>query len=259
MFVVGGYVMPTDAAREMSKEWAAELSDFSVACFHMNEVPDGKKHFAHLERELRYALTRRLIRIINHYADMAFVCAVNPLLRVPAKYFSTDPYAYAAQQCVEGICRTIGETDPHAKIMFFFEKGHSTENETNKMLLARYAIPELAAIMKHHFAGMSFLNKQDICLLQAADILVWQTAKYIKNKLKDEEPTREFKELLGVRKHRFMFIANDDSYVYLHLLDKPLVGNGDGLRKFFRENKRDWGGGSITLGRYTVNFGKLEK
>jgi hypothetical protein len=253
MFGVGGYLVRADKALSMNKQWIDTLKEFSVECFHMNEIPDGNGYVSHLPRELRYALTHRLIGIINGHVDLAFASMLNTTTQfAPHGYpnIPQDPYAYSVAACVPGVCGCAAGIDPQAKVMLFFESGHATEKATQDLLIPRYAAEVASGVAGDTYVGMSFSRKKETCLLQAADLLMWQMARFVKNTLKNEPMTEEFKRLMAVRRHMLLFPVTGQTHVHMMRLAKPLDGDGGMFKSLFEVNR-------VFMGPYKIDFGDI--
>jgi hypothetical protein len=74
---------------------------------------------------------------------------------------------------------------------YFFETGHKNKGR---------AYNNLAQMIAKMPASLTFAEKQKVRLLQSADLLAWQTAKYVKDALGNTRPPR--KDFLSLMEHR---------------------------------------------------------
>src|SRR5690606_18032419 len=104
-----------------------------------------------------------------------------------------------------------------ARIAYFFEAGHKNG------ALAERGVLEWAREGAHNqfYASHTFARKQDVRLLQAADLLVWQAAKFMKDKVTNTRaPRKDFMSLME-HSHVFAYIILDGSYVGMSIDNNP--------------------------------------
>jgi hypothetical protein len=190
LFVVGGYVMTSDNARLMEKEWREVLDSFGVDHFHMVDVAPCQKDFAHLGMERCDLLARAMIALIKKYVIMGNATIVNPTRRFFLAPDERTTYEGAVEDCVRTLCQTATHHDPDARILFFLEAGHAHQAIANEVINSQ--VVPLPSYSMHSFA-----KKKEVCLLQAADLFVWQIAKFVKDRVnKRRKPRKDFRSLV---------------------------------------------------------------
>jgi hypothetical protein len=135
---------------------------------------------------------------------------------------------------------TIESCEVHrleGEIAYFFEAGHKNRGR---------AYNHVAMQLKESAASLTFAQKQQVRLLQAADLLAWQTAKYAKDHFSQNRPMRkDFMSLLEHR-HTLAYISIEDGESQIAFEEWPLsqrspetVGltiNRDSPFAFFTQN-----------------------
>ncbi len=89
-----------------------------------------------------------------------------------------------------------------SKLAIFFEAGHASSGKS-KEILDKVMVGEQGSKYEI-FTGYTFAKKGELCLLEAADMLVWQTTKYIKDAAFTSRPPR--KDFYRLAKHRLTVI-----------------------------------------------------
>ena len=208
VLALGGYLAHSDAAREMSLDWNSVLRQYGLPYFHMVDCAGGSGVFAHLTKSDRIAVATIMIDLIKVYTSGGFA-AITPPHRVNLE--GHNAYTYCVQTCMNAMLSMDDAADPECKIALFLESGHESASLANSEIERIRKIENSAAHKK--LISHSFVGKADICLLQAADILVWQCAKYVKDKLSKARPPRA--DYVSLMKHPtwFMHIAvNENNY-----------------------------------------------
>lgn len=182
ILVVGGYLMRADEAERMESDWRRILAKHGVAYFHMKDVSPAAGDFKFLGLPGCDALTRDIIGCILDHDVEGFAAIIN--LQKPFRLLGapTDLYTSCLNDCVTALTSNLSQKDPDAKVMFYFEDGHPSRGVADRYLKTLPRHPQ-GAVAKH-FLDHKFCGKKEKCLLQAADLLVWQTAKFVKDKYK---------------------------------------------------------------------------
>jgi hypothetical protein len=189
ILVVGGYLMRADEAEQMEADWQRILRQHGVDHFHMKDVAPAGGDFKFLGMPGSDALARDVIGCILSHELEGFAAVINlqrPTRLPPAAF---DLYTSGLEACLNALMSNTAQKDPEAKVMFYFEDGHASQGIADEFLKTVPRNPTLA----QHFLGHKFCGKKEKCLLQAADVLVWQTAKFIKDKYrKARKPRGDF-------------------------------------------------------------------
>ena len=230
IWAVGGYLFRSDQARLADAEWKRVLDDFGVPHFHMVDVAPCKEIFEPLGMDRCDQLAHAMIDIIKRYALFGAVAFTNPKLDNYAVKAGVpdDAYARCLEMCVLGLGDMASLQDATARVAFFFETGHGTGNIASRMLTARtdgYFYTKASKWYVSH----AFAKKTEVRLLQAADLLVWQGAKYLKDKVsKARKPRKDFKSLMELP-HRFYYTYSVKGNLVVGSEVNPTRGSNPGL------------------------------
>ncbi|MEX2149656.1 MAG: hypothetical protein WD793_05550 [Steroidobacteraceae bacterium] len=108
---------------------------------------------------------------------------------------------------------------------FFIEAGHQNGHRANNYLL-RHKDSTDKDISKY-YVSHTFAAKKDLTVLQAADLLAWQTAKFHKDKIANLRKTRlDFLSLVE-HPHAFVYLTLDNKYLALSIDETPHLQNLD--------------------------------
>jgi hypothetical protein len=170
-----------------------------VDCAHGN---DG---FQHLNKSERAALVIELIALIKKHTVEGFSIfaraeSYRPFDNSPCVY--PDVYSECAAGCVSMLHQFLQTQRQHGSISYFFEKGHKNKGS---------AYNHIARTIQRKQDSLVFADKTELCLLQAADLLAWQSTKYAKDyfypKFVSGEPKREArKDFISLMEHRHTFM-----------------------------------------------------
>jgi hypothetical protein len=200
--------MQSDRAFHLNRFWQAELAKYNLTHFHMVDCAHGNREFANLSKPQRIALVTELMFLIKRFVFTGLVAVVNPL-RFPSN-ITPDAYAFCLAMLVDAIDKLIGHViDP--RVAFFIESGHTSRPIANEYLLKlkRGGHPAYRFYATHTFA-----EKKELSVLQAADLLAWQSAKFFKDFLSGRRPPR--KDFLSlIRRHHI--------FIYMHLAEHGLI------------------------------------
>jgi hypothetical protein len=202
-FVIGGYVMTSEKANLMETEWKNMLDRYGLCAFHMVDcAPDpGNGEFAGWCKERRAKVATEAIGLINKYAAWG-VCFITNL---PKMISTNDVYSFCGANLLMQIEKFIVARDSAADLACFFEAGHASQTVAKK---------EFEDVCQNFSQGLlsrasvTFAPKPKFALLQAADLLCWQTSKFVKDKFitKKRRPRKDFLHLVRHSIHMFVYI-----------------------------------------------------
>ena len=218
IFCLAGYFIETEAAQLMHAEWVDVLHQYQLGYFHMVDCAHGTDGFEHLNKNERIAVETQLIGLIKKYTIEGF-----SIFAQADGYLKSDdapdPYSECASGCVEAlrIFLKMGRVD--GKISYFFEKGHDSAGNAYKHIAQKLRKTDT----------VTFASKTEVPLLQAADLLAWQSAKYAKDwlypKLRGKAPIRQprkdFQSLVE-HSHSFLYMESKDGKKYMGIEVWPL-------------------------------------
>jgi hypothetical protein len=202
IFCISGYFIAPDAARAMHADWVVMLEKYQLGFFHMVDCAHGNEGFAHLTNQERIDSVTECIALIKKYVLEGFSVFANGASYKPTRDDVTDAYTDCADGCVKALELFLNEMRINGKIGFFFEKGHDR---------AGAAYNYLAKHIHRPSDTLRFASKREIPLLQAADLLAWQSCKYAKDyfypRIGGGEPKRApRKDFVSLMEHRHTFI-----------------------------------------------------
>ena len=208
IFVVSGYMITPTAARKMDSEWRKVLTRHDIPYFHMvdcaHEPPSGV--FKGKDKLERSRIVKKLIGLIKTYTLEGISLIARASTYQGPRQGAQDIYSQFAAACVKGAHQWLEMTGRTGDVAYFFEDGHTKKSAAYNFI---------AAGIKRPGDSVSFAPKADISLLQSADLLAWQTAKYVKDyfypfkidgKKKERTPRKDFQSLM---KHQHVFLHFD--------------------------------------------------
>lgn len=204
VFCISGYFIPPEAARAMQVEWLSMLERYQLCFFHMVDCAHGNEGFAHLTKQDRIDVVTEAIALVKKYTLEGF-----SILAKEDTYESRtgapDVYTDCASGCVRAVQMFLQMRRVDGPIALFFEQGH--KNRYN-------AYNQIATTLKRPTDTLTFGFKKQLPLLQAADLLAWQSGKYAKDYFyprmlgsKPNRPPRKDFESLMEHSHVFLYMG----------------------------------------------------
>lgn len=192
VLAVGGYLVRVDRAARMERKWRAALKKYDIPYFHMVDCAHGNGALGRLSKPQRVEIQTRMIELIKKHATLGFVTISNPR-RFSRVHPLPDLYTFSVDACVMAISAWFSDKPP-STVEFIFESGHKNGKNADRYLIAHArSDPDIAKIYQSH----RFSDKPTTPLLQAADLLVWQSAKFIRDKVSDaRKPRADFVSLI---------------------------------------------------------------
>lgn len=205
IFCVAGYFIDSERAKLMDEKWHEVLRAHNIPYFHMVDCAHGNEPFDKMEKEERIEIVKKFIQIIKDYT------IAGQAVLAKADYFEIsekDPDVYSS--CVDGCVLALRSwLDIHrmkGDIAYFFESGHKNRGRAYNHVAQRLA---------EYSASLTFAGKDQVRLLQAADLLAWQCTKYAKDRSARSRPPR--KDFISLMEHRhslaYVSMANGESQV----------------------------------------------
>jgi len=192
VFCLAGYYISTDRAIEMDKEWNSVLKCHNIPYFHMVDCAHGNYPFDKMDKASRVEILKKLIAIIKEYTIEGLAILGKD------EYFdesekNKDIYSTCVDMSVTAIERFLDINRIKGPIAYFFETGHKNRGR---------AYQRVADKLHEMSASLTWGKKAEIRLLQAADLLAWQAAKYVKDSITGVRKPR--KDFLSLMEHRHM-------------------------------------------------------
>lgn len=199
---VAGYTFQKRATRMLAKDWAAVLKRYDLPFFHMVDCAHGSGHFAELSRPERIKVATALIDAVKRHAAHGFAVSVDvEAFRdlMPEWGPTISAYAFCARCVIDEIGRWFFRTEFRGKSAYFFEAGHESRSEAEKVVGAVLTNPLHKMNDVHYgYVAHSFILKQESAAVQAADILAWQWATDVKHQMSGRPRRKDFESLAQV-------------------------------------------------------------
>jgi hypothetical protein len=246
IFCVSGYFIEVDAAKQMDAEWDKILAEHSIPYFHMVDCAHGAGIFAGMPVEERSDVVKKLIDLIKTFTIEGYsIFASSDVFE--SSLGSPDIYSECVSGCVMALHQFLRMSRVEGDVAYFFEDGH--KNKGN-------AYNHIAKNVKRPGDSVTFAAKEKIRLIQAADLLAWQSTKYAKDylypmrdgKTPKRNPRKDFQSLME-HNHSFMHMGMRDGKKYMAIELWPLSKrsrwsvdvsvNDDGPILFWRESGDD--------------------
>lgn len=190
VFCVAGYYLDSDTAKEMDREWRAVLLEHEIPYFHMVDCAHENGVFKNLAEGEADVIARKMISLIkqhtlNGFAVIAKAEAFAPTDKNPDEYSTCVDHCVGAFKSFLEVSRVTGD------IAYFFETGHKNRGRAYNHVAHRIAGND----------SLTFAGKEQVPLLQAADLLAWQCTKYVKDRFRGKGPRKDF---LALMEHRHL-------------------------------------------------------
>lgn len=204
---ISGYLFETKAAQSLSRCWVNTLRKYELPYFHTVECAHRSKTFQKYrdsdDKNTPSMIAREFIDLIKAHGPLGISVMFNPLSFRGAgedEYMKryNDLYVQAVSIAAKfSMSFLINE----AKISMTLEAGHASQG------LAQQALNDFRQndINKERVLNASFESKVNSPLLQAADILAWQSTTYVKGWRNGREIRKDFASLLEVP-HTFFHV-----------------------------------------------------
>lgn len=211
--VVGGYIVRSDDAVVMSRKWKRALDDLGLPFFHMVDCAHGAPPFDRLSKGKRIALEKRLITLIKRYTKIGIAAIIPPIRNNGG--INDDVYVSCIKSILIATGAQIAYHDPSGKVAVFIEKGHAREAQAMSQIMA------WAKLHTNLVTGYGSADKTGLPLLQAADFLAWQIAKYVKDKVRKQRRPREDYKSLVQHKSWFTYLAIEAEAEFAFMDEDP--------------------------------------
>jgi len=198
VFCVSGYFIADDAAAAMSEAWRAVLEKHSIPAFHMVDCAHGTGAFATKTKDERIEIEKTFIDLIKTHTLQGVSFLAHTATFAPPESDDQDVYSHCAENVVVALGLFLRTNRIEGDIACFFEAGHESAGRAYSRLGLRLA---------EFSASVEFADKRHLPLLQAADLLAWQTTKYVKDQLSNaRKPRQDFLSLMD-HPHDFVYLT----------------------------------------------------
>jgi hypothetical protein len=199
--------------KHFGMDWTAanEVENFGV--FHMADFVARKQQFADKEwnDEKRDRTIRRLINIIVTRRKHGFFAAVEKEAydaEVPEELrtrykLGNNHYTFAVRMCMGKVAKWRKRHAYKEPVQFVFDRMSKGRGEIDAVFELALKEGEEKALRENAIQknGWSFANKAEVLPLQAADILAWETLRYMQKvylATEKESVRKSYKELIEV-------------------------------------------------------------
>ncbi|MBB5987366.1 DUF3800 domain-containing protein [Sphingobium lignivorans] len=212
---VGGYLIRKSEVRKMERGWERVLRKYGLPHFHMVDCAHGNPPFDQLSRDRRVEAESAFIELIKAHTTLGLVAIADPR-RFAGRTDISDPYSFCLSACSMGLAAWLSDKRP-SSIAFFFEAGHRNGAIAEREII-RWAHNEAD---KEYYSSHAFVKKGEVHLLEAADLLVWQAAKFMKDKIsKARAPRYDFLSLME-HNHAFAYLVIEGTRIALSIDNNP--------------------------------------
>ena len=189
---VAGFVFTSEESLKLDEKWLSVLERYELPYFHMVDCAHGNRPFDKLTKEQCIAVEKEMIAIIREHVLFGMAVSIPErdydeiFPRGYAQYGSA--YSYCCHTCIAVVNEWIKANYVAGETAYFFEAGHKSQNEANRIMNAIFANPTQRR--DYRYAGHSFGDKKKLRPLQAADLFAWLNANQAKRVLRGEKTMR---------------------------------------------------------------------
>jgi hypothetical protein len=172
---VAGYVIEKEACKRLDSDWGKVLDDFKLPFFRMSACAHGVRPFLSLTEDACINVEKEMIAIIKRSISCGLAVTVEPRQFsniMPDSAAIGSAYSFCAHACLTGVQWWANENNYGGDIAYFFEAGHRSQSEANGIMNEIFTDKTLRA--KHRYIAHSFVDKQKVKPVQAADLIAWQ-------------------------------------------------------------------------------------
>jgi hypothetical protein len=150
----------------------------------------------------RISLQKSLIDLIVRFGERGFAVSVDvkPFNNIMINNgFFNSAYAFCARCIIDEIGRWFYQTKFSGKSAFFFENGHESRSEADRLISGLLTNPfNKVSGLNYGYVAHGFVEKAESPPVQAADILAWQWAKNVKERVSDRPRRKDFEAMLRI-------------------------------------------------------------
>jgi hypothetical protein len=186
---LGGFVVEHDAARRLDADWEQMLAKYDIPFFHMTDCANGADIYAPLGIQGRIEVASEAIQLIRKHMINGRMTSIYPRdfhVYAPDHEQLGSAYSMCAHGCLAGVQSWADHAGFYGKIDYFFESGHKSQNEANRIMAEIFKQPALR--QRHRYSSHAFADKRKIRPLQAADIIAWHWFTENKRRLERKRP-----------------------------------------------------------------------
>lgn len=221
VFAVAGFAYAPPQAKRCRLEWEKVFRKYG-GC-HMTDLALAQGVFKGISLKESARLIREAIAIINERASfgVAISChlaEIEPLLPKWIRGFE-GAYPVCCHIAMTALGHLVRQKNECAA--YFFESGHKHQARAHDFMSRTLDTPELRESYRHY--SHTFADKSNVALLQTADVLAWEWAKYIDETVLT--PQRPMRKSLGALLTQGTFDPNGfdtERFKLSHITGEPL-------------------------------------
>jgi hypothetical protein len=227
VFTLGGYVFTDEQFTAIDGKWKGMLESHrdskgnQLPYFHMASCAHNAKVFKDFSSDQCDQIAREAIGLIVDHMEMGFAVSIEKKFEhlIPTHDIYTSPYTFACWNCLMSVRRWADERNYHGPVVYFFEQGHDSQAEADRIMSEIMSKPELKKV--YRAAGHGFYDKREVRPLQCADVLAWQFFTHIKKSRKAgiydlrnvSVPARKDFAALLAKKEKYIFQTYDEPQI----------------------------------------------
>tara|TARA_R110000751_G_scaffold72991_2_gene147724 strand:- start:667 stop:1575 length:909 start_codon:yes stop_codon:yes gene_type:complete len=218
LMAIAGYVLEKDAALSMDELWRRKLADEELSMFHMTDCANGFGEFDGMSFDRRDQIARHFIGLVRGYVSAGFAFISN---QSQFDESSIDkhgsPYAHGVKFCIGSLNAWVSCHGSASKVSLVLESGHADQGLADRMAFSPQNRNSVDRVVTRSFA-----DKREAPLLQAADILAWQSMKNLRDHINKSRPFRKDYLALTDKKHNIIYCALSPNEMNLMFSDPGL-------------------------------------
>lgn len=245
IFVVAGYVGTEEQWEHFAEHWREELKKFGLTEFHMVDCESGKKQFNGMHRNLRSTMQREFIEIINESGAIGtstamllqdykqLLCRLQPYLKfpkgLPVSGNLNDPYFLPFKLAIEQVAinSSVWMKDGE-QIAFVFDQKNTVQGKAKGFFddIFKWDRPWAKRIEPK---GLKFASKSESVPLQAADVLAYESFRWVDECYLRKKPERwQWKKISrSIKPEKISLIDKEALESLTDALDNMFRGPGD--------------------------------
>jgi hypothetical protein len=201
---VGGWVASAEEWDRFIARWEAALARNGAKIFHFADFDNSRGEFSGWSIFRKQNLIKDLFRVLNQRDLFGFcACIVMPEYKATAVGSGTaleekhSPFVICQQYCIEMISKRLNKN-----VFYIFDKQQEFDSPAIQNFRdTKTRFPEWSEKM----SGIAFRSKIEFSPLQAADLLVYESAKSLHNWLYDStRPIRKSMKALLKKRDRLV-------------------------------------------------------
>jgi hypothetical protein len=240
-FCLAGYIFTHENSVALSREWISLLESYKLPYFHMKEAtnPKGFRHLSPADTRL---LSIALHDLIKKYSSRGYAATFDlkhehllPSARMHGLW-KVSPYVLCSYFCLMSVRHWVNDSGYSGLVDYHFEQGHRSQGEANQVMSDIFAVPELRDA--YRYGSHSFSGKEDVLLLQTADIFAWHWRKNVVERSKGNMKVRADLNSLLEQADKY-FIHHFDADTLIAFLDSVVRGQNPNVITFKIKYKVD--------------------